>query len=169
MSCSPKKFWVQKMLCQKKSWIKKILCMKKRNFGSKKLWVQKIWVKKLCIKVCLKICNQRKLLGPNKFWERKKVESKKYWVKKLCSKYIGSGKILDPKIFEFRGKNLVQKLGQTRLISIESQPTKIVFVVAVVISVVVVVVVIGVVVVVVYLVVVVIHVVDPRNIPLKFG
>ena len=48
----------------------------------------------------------------------------------------------------------------TRLISIESQPKKIVVVVVVVI---------GVVVVVVHVVVVVIPVVDPRNIPLKFG
>ena len=48
----------------------------------------------------------------------------------------------------------------TRLISIESQPKKIVFVVVVAI---------GVVVVVVHVVVVVIPVVDPRNIPLKFG
>ena len=48
----------------------------------------------------------------------------------------------------------------TRLISIESQPTK---------DVVVVVIVIGVVVVVVLVVVVVIPVVDPRNILLKFG
>ena len=48
----------------------------------------------------------------------------------------------------------------TRLISIESQPKKIVVVVVVVI---------GVVVVGIHLVVVVIHVVDPRNIPLKFG
>ena len=47
---------------------------------------------------------------------------------------------------------------QTRLISIESQPKTIVVVV-----------VIGVVVVVVHVVVVVIPVVDPRNIPLKFG
>ena len=46
----------------------------------------------------------------------------------------------------------------TRLISIESQPKKIVVVV-----------VIGVVIVVVHVVVVVIPVVDPRNIPLKFG
>ena len=46
----------------------------------------------------------------------------------------------------------------TRLISIESHPKKIVVVV-----------VIGVVVVVVHVVVVVIPVVDPRNIPLKFG
>ena len=46
----------------------------------------------------------------------------------------------------------------TRLISIESQPKKIVVVV-----------IIGVVVVVVHLVVVVIPVVDPRNLPLKFG
>ena len=50
----------------------------------------------------------------------------------------------------------------TRLISIESQPKKIVVVVVVVA-------VIGVVVVVVHVVVVVIPVVDPRNIPLKFG
>ena len=49
---------------------------------------------------------------------------------------------------------------KTRLISIESQPKKIVVVVVVVI---------GVVVVVVHVVVVVIPVVDPRNIPLKFG
>jgi len=49
---------------------------------------------------------------------------------------------------------------KTRLISIESQPKKIVVVVVVVI---------GVVVVVIHVVVVVIHVVDPRNIPLKFG
>jgi len=48
----------------------------------------------------------------------------------------------------------------TRLISIESQPKKIVVVVVVVI---------GVVVIVVHVVVVVIPVVDPRNIPLKFG
>ena len=48
----------------------------------------------------------------------------------------------------------------TRLISIESQPKKIVVVVAVVI---------GVVVVVIHVVVVVIHLVDSRNIPLKFG
>ena len=46
----------------------------------------------------------------------------------------------------------------TRLISIESQPKKIVVVVVVVIGVVVI-----------HVVVVVIHVVDPRNIPLKFG
>ena len=52
---------------------------------------------------------------------------------------------------------------KTRLISIESQPKIIVFLVVVVIGVVVV----GVVVV--HVVVVVIHVVDPRNIPLKFG
>ena len=49
---------------------------------------------------------------------------------------------------------------KTRLISIESQPKKIVVVVVVVI---------GVVVVVIHVVVVVIHVVDPRNIPLKLG
>ena len=49
---------------------------------------------------------------------------------------------------------------KTRLISIESQPKKIVVVVVVVI---------GVVVVVVHVVVVVIPVVDPRNLPLKFG
>ena len=48
----------------------------------------------------------------------------------------------------------------TRLISIESQPKKIVVVVVVVI---------GIVVVSVHVVVVVIPVVDPRNIPLKFG
>ena len=48
----------------------------------------------------------------------------------------------------------------TRLISIESQPKKIAVVVVVVV---------GVVVVGVHVVVVVIHVVDPRNIPLKFG
>ena len=48
---------------------------------------------------------------------------------------------------------------KTRLISIESQPEKIVVVVVVVIGVVVVV----------HVVVVVILVVDPRNIPLKFG
>ena len=52
------------------------------------------------------------------------------------------------------------KLEGTRLISIESQPKKIVVVVVVVI---------GFVVVVVHVVVVVIPVVDPRNIPLKFG
>ena len=49
---------------------------------------------------------------------------------------------------------------RTRLISIKSQPKKIVVVVVVVI---------GVVVVVVHVVVVVIPVVDPRNIPLQFG
>ena len=54
----------------------------------------------------------------------------------------------------------IPNLAQTRLISIESQPKKIVVVVAVVI---------GVVVVVVHVVLVVIPVVDPRNIPLKFG
>ena len=54
----------------------------------------------------------------------------------------------------------IQILKKTRLISIESQPKKIVVVVVVVI---------GVVVVVVHVVVVVIPVVDPRNIPLKFG
>ena len=48
----------------------------------------------------------------------------------------------------------------TRLISIESQPKKIVVVVVVVI---------GVVVIVVHVVVVVIPVVDPRNLPLKLG
>ena len=53
-----------------------------------------------------------------------------------------------------------QKQAKTRLISIESQPKKIVVVVVVVI---------GVVVVVVHVVVVVVPVVDPRNIPLKFG
>ena len=53
-----------------------------------------------------------------------------------------------------------QTWGKTRLISIESQPKKIVVVVVVVI---------GIVVVVVHVVVVVIPVVDPRNIPLKFG
>ena len=51
-------------------------------------------------------------------------------------------------------------MNTTRLISIGSQPKKIVDVVVVVI---------GVVVVVIHVVVVVIHVVDPRNIPLKFG
>ena len=48
---------------------------------------------------------------------------------------------------------------KTRLISIESQPKKIVVVVVVVIGVIIVV----------HIVVVVIPVVDPRNIPLKFG
>ena len=56
---------------------------------------------------------------------------------------------------------------RTRLISIESQPKKIVVLVVVVIGVVVVVV--HVVVVVVHVVVFVIPVVDPRNIPLKLG
>ena len=51
---------------------------------------------------------------------------------------------------------------ETRLISIESQPKKIVFVVVVVIGAVVVVIVV-------HVVVVVIPVVDPRNIRLKFG
>ena len=51
-----------------------------------------------------------------------------------------------------------EKKDKTRLISIESQPKKIVVVV-----------VIGVVVVVVHVVVVVIPVVDPRNLPLKLG
>ena len=78
---------------------------------------------------------------------------------KLGSKYIGSEKVLDPKRFEFRDRNLVQKLGQTRLISIESQPKKIVIVVVIVI---------GAVVVSVNVVVVIIPVVDTRNIPLKF-
>ena len=53
---------------------------------------------------------------------------------------------------------------KTRLISIESQPKKIVVVVVVAV-----VVVIGVIVVVVHVAVVVIPVADPRNIPLKFG
>ena len=53
-----------------------------------------------------------------------------------------------------------QQISQTRLISIESQPKKIVVVDLVVI---------GVVVVAVHEVVVVIPVVDTRNIPLKFG
>ena len=57
-------------------------------------------------------------------------------------------------------KNVAQKNEVTRLISIESQPKKIVVVVVVVI---------GFVVVVVHVVVVVIPVVYPRNIPLKFG
>ena len=62
---------------------------------------------------------------------------------------------------EFSNKPLlVKKKIKTRLISIESHPKKIVVVVVVVI---------GVVDVVIYVVVVVIHVVDPRNIPLKFG
>ena len=54
---------------------------------------------------------------------------------------------------------MILKYRKTRLISIESQPEKIVVVVVVVIGVVVVV----------HVVVVVILVVDPRNIPLKFG
>ena len=54
----------------------------------------------------------------------------------------------------------IKNLDETRLISIESQPKKIVFVDVVVI---------GVVVVVVHVVVVVIPVVDPRNIPLMFS
>ena len=58
------------------------------------------------------------------------------------------------------GVSLTVMGGITRLISIESQPKKIVVVVVVVI---------GVVVVVIHVVVVVIHVVDPRKIPLKFG
>ena len=53
-----------------------------------------------------------------------------------------------------------KKHSKTRLISIESQPKKIVVVVVVVI---------GVVVDVIHVFVVVIHVVDPRNIHLKFG
>ena len=53
-----------------------------------------------------------------------------------------------------------EKIIITRLISTESQSKKIVVLVVVVI---------GVVVVVIHVVVVVIHVVDPRNIPLKFG
>ena len=57
------------------------------------------------------------------------------------------------------GKRLKNKI-ETRLISIESQPKKVVVVVVVII---------GVVVVVVDVVVVVIPVVDPRNRPLKFG
>ena len=57
---------------------------------------------------------------------------------------------------DFVGKNVT--FNQTRLISIESQPKKIVVVVVVVIGVVVV-----------HVVVVVIPVVDPRNISLKFG
>ena len=52
------------------------------------------------------------------------------------------------------------KRNETRLISIESQPKKIVVVVVVVI---------GVVVVVIHVVLVVNHVVDPRSKPLKFG
>ena len=53
----------------------------------------------------------------------------------------------------------VQIIGITRLISIESQPKKIVVVVVIRF----------VVVVIVHIVVVVIPVLDPRNIPLKFG
>ena len=60
----------------------------------------------------------------------------------------------------FNAYKLQYYLIKTRLISIESQPKKIVVMVVVVI---------GVVVVVVHVVVVVIPVVDPRNIPLKFG
>ena len=61
----------------------------------------------------------------------------------------------------YSSAQLVQQyLKKTRLISIESQPKKIVVVVVVVI---------GVVVVVVHVVVVVFPVVDPRNITLKFG
>ena len=56
--------------------------------------------------------------------------------------------------------NILPTAKTSRLISIESQPKKIVVVVLVVI---------GVVVVVVHVVVVVIPVVNPRNIPLKFG
>ena len=59
----------------------------------------------------------------------------------------------------------IQLSSKTRLISIESQPKKIVVVVVIGV----VVVVVHVVVVVVHVVVVVIPVVDPRNIPLKFG
>ena len=58
------------------------------------------------------------------------------------------------------GAKLAGNLNRTRLISIESQPKKIVVVVLDVIVVVVVVL---------HLVVVVVPVVDPRNIPLKFG
>jgi len=54
---------------------------------------------------------------------------------------------------------LVKIGSETRFISIESQPKKIVVVVVVVIGVIIVV----------HIVVVVIPVVDPRNIPLKFG
>ena len=61
---------------------------------------------------------------------------------------------------EAQRKECDQQKIKTRLISIESQSKKIV-VVVVVVS--------GVVVVVVHVVVVVIPVVDPRNIPLKFG
>ena len=56
-------------------------------------------------------------------------------------------------------KTIMYIINQTRLISIESQPKKIVVVVVVVIGVVVVV----------HVVVVVIPVVDTRTIPLKFG
>ena len=66
-----------------------------------------------------------------------------------------------PKNFVCPG-SLTTKYQETRLISIESQPEKIVVVVVVVV-------VIGVVVVGAHVVVVVIPVVDPRNIPLKFG
>ena len=81
--------------------------------------------------------------------------------KKICFyKFVGKKplfKSLSEKMwFEFRCKNLVQKLGQTRLIPIESQPKNIVILVVVVI---------GVVDVVVHVVIVV----APGNIPLKFG
>ena len=77
-------------------------------------------------------------MGPKKNLGLKKILGpKKIWVKNNC------------------GSNKIES--KTRLISIESQPKKIVVVV-----------VIGVVVVVVH-VVVVIPVVDTRNIPLKFG
>ena len=63
-------------------------------------------------------------------------------------------------LFTYYQKNGKIICYHTRLISIESQPKKIVVVVVVVI---------GVVIVVVHVVVVVIPIVDPRNIPLKFG
>ena len=62
------------------------------------------------------------------------------------------------KFQSFRGHVLL--IIETRLISIESQPKKIVVVVVIII---------GVVAVVIHVVVVVIQVVDTRNIPLKFG
>ena len=58
--------------------------------------------------------------------------------------------------FKISGRHYIEK---TRLISIESQPKKIVIVVVVVIGVIIVV----------HIVVFFIPVVDPRNIPLKFG
>ena len=72
--------------------------------------------------------------------------------------WLVHSRLIWPKMNTYLDSNYKEKLDQTRLISIESQPKKIVVVFMVVIGVVVI-----------HVVLVVIHVVDPRNKPLKFG